>query len=62
MSSVMMWSQMNKYSVILSSRYNGATVSIQVLVNSDMSSKQLATYYKLKSNTIIDVYVEALDT
>ena len=58
----MMWRQMNKYSVILSSRCNGATMSIQFLVNSNLSSKQLATYYTLKSNTIIDVYVEALDT
>ena len=58
----MMWSQMNKYSMILSSIVDGATVSIQVLVNSDMSSKQLATYYKWKSITISDVYVEASDT
>ena len=53
---------MNKYTVILSSIVDGATVSIQVLVNSDMSSKQLVTYYKCKSITISDVYVEASDT
>jgi len=36
-------------------------VSIQVLVNSDMSAEQLATHYKCKSiTTISDVYVEQL--
>jgi hypothetical protein len=53
---------MSKYAVILSSLVDGATVSIQVIVNSDMSASQLTTYYKCKSITISDVYVEALDT
>ena len=53
---------MNKYAVVLSSIVDGATVSIQVLVNSDMSVSQLTSYYKWKSISISDVYVEALDT
>ena len=53
---------MNKFAVVLSSIVDGATVSIQVLVNSDMSASQLATFYKYKSISISDVYVEALDT
>jgi hypothetical protein len=48
---------MNKFVVILSSLVDGATVRIQFLVNSDMSSKQLATYYKCKSITISNVEV-----
>jgi hypothetical protein len=52
--------RMNKFAVVLSSLVDGATVSIQVLVNSDMSAKQLTTYYKCKSITISDVYVEQL--
>ena len=51
---------MNKYAVVLSSIVDGATVSIQVLVNSDMSVSQLTSYYKWKSISISDVYVEAL--
>ena len=51
---------MNKYAVVLSSLVDGATVSIQVLVNSDMSVSQLTSYYKWKSISISDVYVEAL--
>jgi hypothetical protein len=51
---------MNKYAVVLSSIVDGATVSIQILVESEMSASQLATYYKCKSITISDVYVEAL--
>ena len=53
---------MNKYAVVLSSLVDGATVSIQVLANSDMSVSQLTFYYRCKSITISDVYVEALDT
>ena len=53
---------MNKYAVLLSSIVDNATVSIQVLVNSDMSASQLATFYRYKSITISDVCVEALDT
>ena len=51
---------MNKYAVVLSSLVDGATVSVQVLVNSDMSVSQLTSYYKWKSISISDVYVEAL--
>ena len=51
---------MNKYAVLLSSIVDNATVSIQVLVNSDMSVSQLTSYYKYKSISISDVYVEAL--
>lgn len=51
---------MNKYAVVLSSLVDGATVSIQVLANSDMSVSQLTSYYKWKSISISDVYVEAL--
>jgi hypothetical protein len=50
----------NKYAVVLSSLVDGATVSIQVLVNSDMSASQLTTYYKWKGISISDVYVEQL--
>jgi hypothetical protein len=51
---------MNKYGVVLSSLVDGATVSIQILVESEMSVSQLTTYYKCKSITISDVYVEQL--
>ena len=51
---------MNKYGVVLSSIVDNAIVSIQVLVNSDMSVSQLTSYYKYKSITISDVYIEAL--
>ena len=51
---------MNKYAVVLSSIVDGATVSIQILVESEMSASQLATFYRCKSITISDVYVEAL--
>jgi len=50
----------NKYAVVLSSIVDDATVSIQILVESEMSASQLATFYKCKSITISDVYVEAL--
>ena len=51
---------MNKYAVILSSLVDNATVSIQVLVNSEMTAKQLKTYYQSKSITISNVDVIAL--
>jgi hypothetical protein len=51
---------MSKYGVILSSIVDGATVSIQILVESVMTAEQLTTYYKCKSITISDVYVEQL--
>jgi hypothetical protein len=51
---------MSKYGVVLSSLVDGATVSIQILVESEMSASQLTTYYKWKSISISDVYVEQL--
>jgi acetolactate synthase regulatory subunit len=51
---------MNKFAVVLSSLVDGATVSIQIIVNSDMSAKQLTTYYKCTDIKISDVYVEKL--
>ena len=53
-------SRMNKYGVVLSSIVDNAIVSIQILVESDMSASQLATFYKYKSIAISDVYIEAL--
>ena len=50
----------NKFAVILSSIVDNATVRIQLVVNTPMSAEQLATYYKYKSLTISDVYVEQL--
>jgi hypothetical protein len=51
---------MNKYGVVLSSLVDGATVSVQILVESEMSVSQLTSYYKWKSISISDVYVEQL--
>ena len=51
---------MSKYGVVLSSLVDGATVSIQILVESEMSASQLTSYYKWKSISISDVYVEQL--
>ena len=51
---------MSKYGVVLSSLVDGATVSIQILVESEMTAEQLTTYYKWKSISISDVYVEQL--
>ena len=51
---------MNKFGVVLSSLVDGATVSIQILVESEMSVSQLTSYYKWKSISISDVYVEQL--
>jgi hypothetical protein len=50
----------NKYAVLLSSLVDDATVSIQILVESEMNTEQLTTYYKCKNITISDVYVEQL--
>ena len=50
----------NKYAVVLSSIVDDATVSIQILVESEMTAEQLTTYYKCKNITISDVYVEEL--
>ena len=52
---------MNKFAVVLSSLVDDATVSIQILVESEMSASQLTTYYLCKSITISDVYVEQLN-
>ena len=51
---------MNKFAVVLSSIVDNATVSIQILVESEMSASQLTSYYKWKSITISDVYVEKI--
>ena len=48
---------MNKYAVILSSIVDGATVRVQFLANSEMTARQLRTYYLCKSGTISDVEV-----
>ncbi len=48
---------MNKYAVILSSLVDKATVSIQVLVNSEMTAQQLKTFYQSKSINISNVEV-----
>lgn len=48
---------MNKYAVTLYSLVDKATVSIQVLVNSEMTARQLKTYYLCKSITISNVDV-----
>ena len=50
----------NKFAVILSSIVDNATVRIQLVVNTPMSAEQLTTYYKWKSISISDVYVEQL--
>ena len=58
-----MSNEFNKYAVVLSSMVNSKPdfqVSIQILVESPMSVEQLTTYYKCKSITISDVYVEKL--
>ena len=51
---------MNKYAVILSSLVDNATVSIQILVNSEMSAQQLKTLYQSISITISNVDVISL--
>jgi len=51
---------MNKFAVVLSSLVDGATVSIQIIVNTPMSAEQLTTYYKCTDIKISDVYVEQL--
>ena len=51
---------MNKYTVTLYSLVDKATVSIQVLVNSEMTARQLKTYYQSQSITISNVDVIAV--
>ena len=51
---------MSKYGVVLSSLVDDATVSIQILVESEMTTEQLTTYYKCKSICISNVYVEEI--
>ena len=48
---------MNKYAVTLFSLVDKATVSIQVLVNSEMTARQLKTLYQSISITISNVDV-----
>ena len=55
-----MSNEFKKYGVVLSSIVDGATVSIQITVESEMSASQLTSYYKWKSISISDVYVEQL--
>ena len=50
----------NKYAVTFFSLVDKATVSIQVLVNSEMTARQLKTYYQSQSITISNVDVIAL--
>jgi hypothetical protein len=51
-----------KYAVVLSSIVDGAEVSIQFLVSSDMTVKQLRSFYLCKGSvSVSDVYVETLD-
>ena len=53
---------MKKYAVVLSSIVDGAEVSIQFLVSSDMTVKQLRSFYLCKGSvSVSDVYVETLD-
>ena len=51
---------MNKYAVALYSIVDNATVWIQFLVNTEMTSRQLRIYYLCKSITISNVEVEQL--
>jgi len=48
---------MNRYTVILSSLIDGATIRIQIVVDTPMNAEQLKTYYECKSITISDVEV-----
>jgi hypothetical protein len=48
---------MNRYTVILSSIVDNATVRIQLVVDTPMSAMQLKSYYECKSITISDVEV-----
>lgn len=52
----------NKYAVVLSSIVDGAQVSIQFLVSSDMTVKQLRSFYLCKGSvSVSDVYVKTLE-
>ena len=52
---------MNKFAVVLSSLVDDATVSIQFLVSSDMTAKQLRSFYLCKGSvSVSDVYVEEI--
>lgn len=48
---------MNRYTVILSSIVDNATVRIQIVVDTPMNAEQLKAYYECKSITISDVEV-----
>ena len=51
---------MNKFALVLSSIVDGATVSVQVLVNSDMTAKQLRTFYLCSHSKVSNIYVEEI--
>ena len=55
---------MNKFAVVITSfvygPLEGSTVSVQVIVNSPMTAKQLRTFYLYSHSKVSDVYVEQL--
>ena len=53
----LMKDKMNRHTVILSSLIDGATVRIQIVVDTPMNVEQLKAYYECKSITISDVEV-----
>jgi hypothetical protein len=53
----LMKDKMNRHTVILSSLIDGATVRIQIVVDTPMNAEQLKSYYECKSITISDVEV-----
>ena len=53
---------MKKFAVVISSLVDGATVSIQILVESEMTAKQLRSFYWCKGSvSVSDVYVEEIE-
>jgi hypothetical protein len=60
-----MSNEFKKYAVVLTSTVNSKPdfqVSIQFLVNSDMTAKQLRSFYLCKGSvSVSDVYVETLE-
>ena len=53
----LMKDKMNRHTVILSSLIDGATIRIQIVVDTPMNAAQLKAYYECKSITISDVEV-----
>jgi hypothetical protein len=53
----LMKDKMNRHTVILSSLIDGATIRIQIVVDTPMNAEQLKAYYECKSITISDVEV-----